>query len=206
MDGERRHNHGAITRSAVGPSAAAKSDSASSNGARSGGAEADDVASVWALLLSADHASDRLHALQQRAIRLIPDFLRSPRWVPVVGWLMVIGALLSVVFGLLGVALGGYLYEDEKITLKLDPLSVALPLRPGGTGRGVRGSRRAAAHGDDRELRRTTRYRPPGVHTYGTAGNGRVEYYGVRRSRRITAIDGHYRGVPLGGLAACGRR
>ena len=41
----------------------------------------------------------------------------------------------------------------------------------------------------------------PGVHTYGTAGNGRVEYYGVRRSRRITAIDGHYRGVPLGGLA-----
>ncbi len=40
-----------------------------------------------------------------------------------------------------------------------------------------------------------------GVHTYGTAGNGRVEYYGVRRSRRITAIDGHYRGASLGGLA-----
>jgi hypothetical protein len=43
----------------------------------------------------------------------------------VVGWLMVIGALISVVFGLLGVAVGGYLYVDEKITLKLDPLSVA---------------------------------------------------------------------------------
>jgi hypothetical protein len=41
----------------------------------------------------------------------------------------------------------------------------------------------------------------PGVHTYGTAGNGRVEYYGVRRSRRVTAIDGHYRGVSFGGLA-----
>lgn len=41
----------------------------------------------------------------------------------------------------------------------------------------------------------------PGVHTYGTAGNGRVEYYGVRRSRSITAIDGHYRGAPFGGLA-----
>ena len=41
----------------------------------------------------------------------------------------------------------------------------------------------------------------PGVHTYGTAGNDRVEYYGVRRSRRISAIDGHYRGVPFGGLA-----
>jgi hypothetical protein len=40
-----------------------------------------------------------------------------------------------------------------------------------------------------------------GVRTYGTAGNGRVEYYGARRSRRITAIDGYYRGVPFGGLA-----
>jgi hypothetical protein len=41
----------------------------------------------------------------------------------------------------------------------------------------------------------------PGVHTFGTAGNGRVEYYGVRRSRRISSIDGHYRGVPFGRLA-----
>ena len=40
----------------------------------------------------------------------------------------------------------------------------------------------------------------PGVHTYGTAGNDRVEYYGVRRSRRIVAIDGQYRGVSFGGL------
>ncbi len=41
----------------------------------------------------------------------------------------------------------------------------------------------------------------PGVHTHGTAGNGRTEYYGVRRSRRITAIDGHYRGRGFEGLA-----
>lgn len=40
-----------------------------------------------------------------------------------------------------------------------------------------------------------------GVHTHGTAGNGRTEYYGVRRSRRITAIDGHYRGRDFGVLA-----
>ena len=40
-----------------------------------------------------------------------------------------------------------------------------------------------------------------GVHTHGTAGNGRTEYYGVRRSRRITAVDGHYRGRDFGGLA-----
>ena len=45
--------------------------------------------SVRALLMSADHAPDRLYPLQRCVPRLIPDFFRSPRWVPVVGWLMV---------------------------------------------------------------------------------------------------------------------
>jgi hypothetical protein len=74
--------------------------------AGAGGADADEVAAVRALLLSADPASDRLHALQERAIRLVPDFLHSPRWVPILGCLIVVGAFLSVVFGALGVALG----------------------------------------------------------------------------------------------------
>ena len=89
------------------------------------GADGDNVAHVRALLRSADPASDRLYALQQRAIRLIPGFLRSPRWVPVVGWLMVIGAFFSVLCGALGVALGGYLYEDDRITFKLEGYGVA---------------------------------------------------------------------------------
>lgn len=39
---------------------------------------------------------------------------------------MVAVALLSVVFGLLGVALGGWYYEDDRgVTLQLDGLSVA---------------------------------------------------------------------------------
>lgn len=41
-----------------------------------------------------------------------------------------------------------------------------------------------------------------GVHTAGTAGNGRREYYGVRRSRRIISVAGQYRGDALGGLTA----
>lgn len=41
----------------------------------------------------------------------------------------------------------------------------------------------------------------PGVHTAGTAGGGRREYYGVRRSRRISALSGRFDGVRLGGLA-----
>lgn len=40
-----------------------------------------------------------------------------------------------------------------------------------------------------------------GVHTAGTAGNGRREYYGVRRTRRIAAVNGWFRGEDLGILA-----
>lgn len=41
----------------------------------------------------------------------------------------------------------------------------------------------------------------PGVHTAGSAGNGRREYYGVRRLRRIVSISGRFDGYDLGGLA-----
>ncbi|WP_246182886.1 hypothetical protein [Mycolicibacterium grossiae] len=40
-----------------------------------------------------------------------------------------------------------------------------------------------------------------GVRTAGSAGNGRREYYGVRRTRRIAAVAGSFRGAPLGGVA-----
>jgi hypothetical protein len=42
----------------------------------------------------------------------------------------------------------------------------------------------------------------PGVQTAGSAGNGRREYYGVHRTRRIVAVDGAFRGTELGGVAA----
>jgi hypothetical protein len=41
----------------------------------------------------------------------------------------------------------------------------------------------------------------PGVRTAGSAGHGRREYYGVRRTRRIAAVDGVFRGAFLGELA-----
>ncbi len=40
-----------------------------------------------------------------------------------------------------------------------------------------------------------------GVHTAGSAGNGRREYYGVRRSRRIVGVTGSFTGQDLGGVA-----
>lgn len=88
--------------------------------ARSGGADREQVDNVAALLRSADRASDRLYGLQQHAPRLIPGFFRSPRWVPVVGWLLVLGSVSGVVFGGLGIALGGYLYENHNVTFRLD--------------------------------------------------------------------------------------
>lgn len=41
----------------------------------------------------------------------------------------------------------------------------------------------------------------PGVRTAGSAGNGRREYYGVRRTTRIAAVEARFRGVDLGALA-----
>lgn len=40
-----------------------------------------------------------------------------------------------------------------------------------------------------------------GVQTAGTAGNGRREYYGVRRTRRVVSVRGTFGGVDLGGVA-----
>lgn len=41
----------------------------------------------------------------------------------------------------------------------------------------------------------------PGVHTAGSAGQGRREYYGVRRSRRIVSVSGNFGGHDLGAVA-----
>lgn len=40
-----------------------------------------------------------------------------------------------------------------------------------------------------------------GVHTAGSAGNGRREYYGVRRARLITSVSGRFADRDLGGVA-----
>jgi hypothetical protein len=92
--------------------------------ARAYGEDPDDVDNVRALLLSADSASDRLHASQQRALRVIPAFLRSPRWVPVVGWLIVLGSFFGLALGAVGVWLGGYVYDDDRVHFELAGVGV----------------------------------------------------------------------------------
>ncbi|MBJ8343485.1 hypothetical protein [Antrihabitans sp. YC2-6] len=78
-----------------------------------------------------DHAAPtpaRLKKMQDFAPRLIPNFFRSPRWIPIVGWAMVFFAFFGLVFGAVGVALGGWFYEDEHVTLELAGVSVATVL------------------------------------------------------------------------------
>jgi hypothetical protein len=93
--------------------------------AQQAGAEPAAVGAVRTMLVSAQPSSDRLYRLQRWAPRLIPGFFRSPRWVPVVGWLLVVSAISGVFFGLLGIVLGGYFYQDDDITLRLDGMNPA---------------------------------------------------------------------------------
>jgi hypothetical protein len=47
----------------------------------------------------------------------------------VVGWLLVLSAVAGVLFGVLGIALGGYHYEDGRVVVELDgatPASIML--------------------------------------------------------------------------------
>ena len=92
--------------------------------ARQQGADPASVEQVRSLLLTADPAADRLYRLQRKAPALIPNFFRSPRWVPVVGWLLVIGAVGGLLFGLLGMVFGEFFYEDDDTT-QIDGVSMA---------------------------------------------------------------------------------
>ena len=81
------------------------------------GADPAEVEHVRALLVSCRTASDRLYSVQQWIPRLIPAFMRSPRWEPLLGWLLVVAALFSLFFHTLGVALGGFVYRDTIVKL-----------------------------------------------------------------------------------------
>jgi hypothetical protein len=93
--------------------------------ARAGGAPPADTEHIRSLLLSAGHASDRLHRLQKLVARLIPNVFRSPKWVPWVGWLLVAGAVFGLFFHALGIALGGHFFKDKDITVHLGGMSPA---------------------------------------------------------------------------------
>jgi hypothetical protein len=80
---------------------------------------------IRSLLMASGTASARLYTLQQWAPRLIPSFFRSPRWIPIVGWLMTVTALAAFGFGLVGAVTGGVYLDDDNITFELAGLDIA---------------------------------------------------------------------------------
>ncbi|WP_068280760.1 hypothetical protein [Aldersonia kunmingensis] len=93
--------------------------------ALAGGADAEKAAHVRALVDAAPTAPARLRAVQVRAQRLIPDFFRSPRWIPVVGWLTVVTSFLSFALGVTGISMGGVYYDDDNVKLELEGASIS---------------------------------------------------------------------------------
>ncbi|MGC4962697.1 hypothetical protein ACPXCG_03340 [Gordonia sp. DT218] len=65
------------------------------------GADPAVVDHIRALLDAGQDAPDRLMRLRDRATALIPGMFRSPRWVTVVGWLLVVSSALTFVAGVL---------------------------------------------------------------------------------------------------------
>lgn len=83
------------------------------------GFDADTIANVRALLESSKDTPDRLMILRDRAVRLIPDFLRSPRWVPIVGWFLVVASAAGVVVGALSFVFTKDRFDDLDIYVEL---------------------------------------------------------------------------------------
>ncbi|NMN94728.1 hypothetical protein [Antrihabitans stalactiti] len=93
--------------------------------AEEGGADATAAAHVRSLIHHCSPASEKMYRLKEFTVGLVPGFLRSPRWVPIVGWLMVVASLLGLAFGALGALLGGVFYEDDRVTFELAGMSPA---------------------------------------------------------------------------------
>lgn len=92
------------------------------------GADVQTTASIRTLLERAPSASAPLYAAQQFAVRLIPAFLKSPRLVPVVGWMLVAASFLDIVFGVLGAVYGDVYYDDSRVTFELRGMSIAMAI------------------------------------------------------------------------------
>lgn len=83
------------------------------------GFDAATVDHVRGLLDSSKGTPDRLMILRDRAVGLIPDFFRSPRWVPVVGWSLVAFSTVTVVIGALSFVFTKDRFDDIDIYIEL---------------------------------------------------------------------------------------
>ncbi len=93
--------------------------------AESGGADAAAVQGVRLLLEAAGHRADRLYAVRLFLPRLIPGFFRSPRWVPVVGWLLVLASAAGVVVGVVQLVAGGLDIDTSDTSIVIERMGIS---------------------------------------------------------------------------------
>lgn len=82
------------------------------------------VEGVRVLLDSAAHSADRIGAGQRFVADLVPRFFRSPRWVPIVGWLMVLAAIAGVIFGAVQLVAGGLHVDTDDAHIEIDQMGI----------------------------------------------------------------------------------
>lgn len=81
--------------------------------------DAETIGHIRALLESSEGTPDRLMRLRDRAVALIPGFFRSPRWIPIVGWGLVLASALTIVVGALSFYFTGDRSEELDIYIEL---------------------------------------------------------------------------------------
>ncbi|WSJ00699.1 hypothetical protein OG405_09415 [Nocardia sp. NBC_01329] len=93
--------------------------------AEAGGADPAAVHGIRLLLDAAGHRADRLYSVRQFLPRLVPGFFRSPRWIPVIGSLLVIAAAAGVVTGVVQLIAGGLHLDRADTDFDIDRMGIA---------------------------------------------------------------------------------
>ena len=93
--------------------------------AEAGGADPEAVHGIRLLLEAAGQRADRLYSLQQYLPRLVPGFFRSPRWIPVLGWLLVVASAAGVVTGVVQLIAGGLQLDRADTDFDIDRMGIA---------------------------------------------------------------------------------
>lgn len=89
------------------------------------GADADTVAGIRLLLGRARQSTSRTHSLKNVVPRLIPAFFTSARWIPVVGWGLVLLSGAGVVFGIVELVIGDLHIDRRDLTIDVDRMGIA---------------------------------------------------------------------------------
>ncbi|MEK8072884.1 hypothetical protein [Rhodococcoides navarretei] len=89
------------------------------------GADANTVAGIRMLLGTCRRSTSRTHSLRQFVPRLIPAFFTSARWVPVVGWGLVLVSGAGVVFGIVELVIGELHIDRRDLAIDVDGMGIA---------------------------------------------------------------------------------